>query len=49
MPRKYRKVLVDWQAPYIQSLMRLVETQSKVTIANWCLDYDVLWGVGCGV
>jgi len=36
---KYRKMLNDWQAPYIQSLMRLIETQSKTTLANWCLDY----------
>ena len=36
---KYRKMLNDWQAPYIQSLMRLIETQSKITLANWCLDY----------
>lgn len=26
-------------APYIISLMRLIETQSKATIAKWCLDY----------
>jgi len=26
-------------APYIISLMRLIETQSKVTIASWCMDY----------
>ena len=36
---KYRKMLNDWQAPYIQSLMRLIETQSKINLANWCLDY----------
>jgi len=36
---KHRKMLNDWQAPYIQSLMRLIETQSKITLANWCLDY----------
>jgi hypothetical protein len=32
-------MLNDWRAPYIQSLMRLIETQSKTTLANWCIDY----------
>lgn len=36
---KYRKMLNDWKAPYIQSLMRLIETQSKTTLANWCIGY----------
>jgi hypothetical protein len=36
---KYRKMLNDINAPYLQSLMRLIETQSKITLANWCLDY----------
>ncbi|MEN6347963.1 MAG: putative immunity protein [Syntrophomonas sp.] len=36
---KPRKMLGDWREPYIQSLMRLIETQSKVTIANWCIAY----------
>lgn len=36
---KYRKMLSDWQADYIQSLMRLIESQSKVTLANWAIDY----------
>nr|WP_308623997.1 hypothetical protein [uncultured Eisenbergiella sp.] len=26
-------------SPYILSLMRLIETQSKTTIADWCVDY----------
>jgi len=26
-------------APYILSLMRLIDTQSKATIAAWCMDY----------
>ena len=39
MPKKYRKMLTDWQAPYIQSIMRLIETQSNATIVNWCIDY----------
>jgi hypothetical protein len=36
---KYRKMLSDIDAPYLQSLMRLIETQSKPTLANWCIDY----------
>lgn len=40
MPKaKPRKMLGDWREPYIQSLMRLIETQSKATIAKWCMDY----------
>lgn len=36
---KYRKMLNDINAPYLQSLMRLIETQSKMTLAGWCIDY----------
>jgi len=36
---KYRKMLSDINAPYLQSLMRLIETQSKATLAHWCIDY----------
>lgn len=36
---KYRKMLGDWEAPYIQSLIKLAETQSKTTLANWCVAY----------
>ncbi len=36
---KPRKMLCDLEAPYTQSLMRLIETQSKATLANWALDY----------
>lgn len=36
---KPRKMLTDCNAPYIVALMRLIETQSKVTIANWCVSY----------
>lgn len=36
---KYRKMLNDIDAPYIQSLMRLIETQSKTTLANWSIGY----------
>lgn len=32
-------MLGDWDAPYIQSLVRLAETQSKRTLANWCVEY----------
>ena len=37
---KYRKMLSDINAPYLQSLMRLIETQSKTTLARWCIDYS---------
>ena len=37
---KYRKMLNDINAPYIRSLMRLIDTQSKTTLANWCIDYS---------
>lgn len=36
---KARKMLSDWKAPYIQSLMKLIETQSKATLAHWAVDY----------
>jgi hypothetical protein len=36
---KYRKMLNDINAPYLQSLMRLIETQSKITLANWYTGY----------
>lgn len=36
---KPRKMLGRWDSPYIQSLMALIETQSKETIVHWCLDY----------
>lgn len=36
---KLRKMLGAADAPYIVSLMRLIETQSKATIANWCMAY----------
>ena len=37
---KPRKMLNDCDAPYILSLMRLIETQSKPTLANWAVDYS---------
>lgn len=36
---KARKMLSDWNAPYIQSLIKLIETQSKTTLAYWAVDY----------
>lgn len=36
---KLRKMLGKADSPYIVSLMRAIETQSKITIAGWCLDY----------
>ena len=37
---KYRKMLNEWEAPYIQALVEVVETQSKTTLANWVIDYS---------
>lgn len=37
--KKLRKTLGNFQSPYIISLMRLVETQSKTTLINWCTGY----------
>ncbi|MCL2072073.1 MAG: hypothetical protein FWH07_07575 [Oscillospiraceae bacterium] len=37
--QKLRKMLGKADSPYILSLMQLIETQSKATIANWCMDY----------
>lgn len=36
---KPRKMLCDLEADYTQTLMRLIETQSKATLANWALNY----------
>lgn len=36
---KTRKMLSDWDAPYIQSLVKLIETQSKATLAHWAVNY----------
>lgn len=36
---KYRKMLSDWYAPYLQSLIQLIETQSKETLMDWVLGY----------
>ena len=37
---KVKKMLSDWNAPYIQSLMESIETQSKATLAIWAVDYS---------
>ena len=37
---KHRRMLPDWEAPYLRSLIKLVVTQSKTTLANWCIDYS---------
>jgi hypothetical protein len=39
MPKKLRKTFGDVNAPSTVALMRLIETQSKTTVANWALDY----------
>lgn len=39
MGAKLRKMLGKADSPYIIGLMRLIETQSKITLVNWCLDY----------
>lgn len=49
---KARKMLNDWDAPYIQSLMKLTAAQSKATLAHWAIDYAgqvilPLWGKYC--
>lgn len=36
---KARKMLSNWNAPYIQSLVKVIETQSKPTLAHWAVDY----------
>lgn len=38
---KLRKTLGDFSQPYIRSLMSLIQSQSKSTIAHWCLDYSL--------
>ena len=37
---KYRRMLSDWEAAYLQPLVKLIETQSKVTLASWAVDYS---------
>ncbi len=35
-----RKMLSNWNAPYIQALVKQIETQSKPTLANWAINYS---------
>jgi hypothetical protein len=39
MPKSPRKTFGNVNAPSTVALMRLIETQSKTTVANWTLDY----------
>lgn len=32
-------MLSDWEAPYLQPLVKQIETQSKPTLAHWAADY----------
>ncbi|MDV4151970.1 hypothetical protein R0131_14170 [Clostridium sp. AL.422] len=36
---KLRKMLGKADSPYIISLMKLIDTQSKNTIVRWCNEY----------
>jgi len=36
-------MLPDWEAPYLQSLIRTVEGQSKATLVGWCANYAERW------
>ncbi len=39
LAKKLRKMLGDVNAPSTFALMRLIDTQSKITICNWCISY----------
>ncbi len=39
MAKKLRKMLGDVTAPSTVALMSLIDTQSKMTICNWCINY----------
>lgn len=39
MAKKLRKMLGDVNAPSTVALIRLIDTQSKATICNWCIGY----------
>ncbi len=39
MAKKPRKMLGSTDSPNILSLMALIQTQSRKTIATWCMDY----------
>ena len=36
---KLKKMFSDISNPHIQQMMRIIETQSKQTLVNWCCDY----------
>ncbi len=36
---RIRKMLSDWNAPYVRSLATIIETQSKATLAHWAIEY----------
>jgi hypothetical protein len=37
--KKLRKMFGEWQQDEIQSLVKLIGTQSKKTLVSWCIDY----------
>ena len=39
---KKRKMLSNRSAPYIQPLMKLIETQSKAMLVIWAVNYSEL-------
>lgn len=39
MAKKLRKMLGNVNAPSTVALMRLIDTQSRATICNWCIGY----------
>jgi len=39
MKNNYRKMLSDWEAPYLQVLVRQIETQSKEALVSWAVGY----------
>lgn len=45
---KTKKMLSDWDAPYIQPLVKLIETQSKETLAEWVIGYSETLYCWCG-
>jgi len=42
MAKKIRKMLGDQNAPETIALMRLIDTQSRSTICNWCTEQQFL-------
>lgn len=35
-----RKILTDYNVSYIADIVSIVQTQSKITLANWAIDYS---------